>query len=76
MSMNHSEEASLSGTAPQPSISRRVIEDLVLINTFDNAPQSLYTTTPVGSCLRSTRQDLRHPVECSTSHATSQHVGV
>ena len=53
MSMNHSEEASLSGTAPVPSISRHVIEDLVLINTSDNAPLSLYTTTPVGSGLRS-----------------------
>ena len=61
--MNHSEEASLSGTAPVPSISRHVIEDLVLINTSDNAPQSLYTTTPVGSGLRSrfaTSSGLQH----------------
>ena len=53
MSMNRSEESSLLGTAPVPSISRYVIEDLVVTNTSDNAPQTLYSTTPVGSGLRS-----------------------
>ena len=65
ISMNHSEEASLSesSTAPLPSISRHVMEDLVLINTSDNAPQSLYTTTPAGSGLRlrfATSSGLQH----------------
>ena len=36
-----------------PSIPHHGIEDLDLINTSDNAPQSLYTTTAVGFCLRS-----------------------
>jgi len=53
MSMNRSEGSSLLGTAPVPSISRYVIEDLVVTNTSDNAPQTLYSTTPVGSGLRS-----------------------
>ena len=51
--MNHSEEASVSCTAPVPSNPRHVIEDLVLINASAKVPRSLYTTTPVGSGLRS-----------------------
>ena len=53
MSMNRNEERSLIGAAPAPVNSRHVIEDMVLINTFENAPQTLNTTTPVGTGLRS-----------------------
>ena len=55
MSMNRNEalERSLIGAAPAPVNSRHVIEDMVLINTFENAPQTLNITTPVGTGLRS-----------------------
>jgi hypothetical protein len=48
--MNRNEGSSLSGTAPVPSISRHVIEDLV---TNENAPQMIDTPTPIRSGLRS-----------------------
>ena len=81
MSMNRNEERSLIGAAPAPVNSRHVIEDMVnsrhviedmvLINTFENAPQTLNTTTPVGTGLRSRFV----AAERSHSTATSQHVG-
>jgi hypothetical protein len=48
--MNRNEGSSLPGTAPVPSISRHVIEDLV---TNENAPQMIDTPTPIRSGLRS-----------------------
>ena len=53
MSLNCNEERSLTGAAPLQVNSRHVIEDIVLINTFENAPQTLNTATPVGTGLRS-----------------------
>ena len=51
--MNHNEERSLTCAAPVPVNSRHVIEDMVLINTSENAPQILNTTRPVETDLRS-----------------------
>ena len=60
--MNRNEERSLTGAAPAPVNSRHVIEDIAQINTSENAPQTLNTTTPVGTGLLSGTQPQRHDV--------------
>ena len=54
MSINRNEERSLTGAAALVLVnSRHVIKGMVLINTSENAPQTLNTTPPVGTGLRS-----------------------